>query len=111
MRDDFSVSIDANTTCHKDSTLAHQGLKKVTGIVVVVLVTQSCLTLCDPIDCSKNTGVHCHSLIQRIFQTQGLNLGLLHCRQILYSLSYREDKDQIFTESEPERVTVTSHKN
>ena len=35
MRDEFSVSIDANTTCHKDSTLAHQGLKKVTGIVII----------------------------------------------------------------------------
>ena len=31
-----------------------------------------------------------HSLLQRIFSTQGLNPGLLHCRQILYHLSYRE---------------------
>ena len=29
-----------------------------------------------------------HSLLQRIFPTQGLNLGLLHCRQILYHLSH-----------------------
>ena len=36
----------------------------------------------------KNTGVGCHSLLQRIFLTQGLNLGLLHCSQILYSLSH-----------------------
>ena len=36
----------------------------------------------------KNTGVDCHSLLQGIFLTQGLNLGLLHCRQILYQLSY-----------------------
>ena len=28
----------------------------------------------------KNTGVSCHSLLQGIFPTQGLNLGLLHCR-------------------------------
>ena len=28
----------------------------------------------------KNTGVGCHSLLQRIFPTQRLNLGLLHCR-------------------------------
>ena len=26
----------------------------------------------------------CHSLLQRIFLIQELNLGLLHCRQILY---------------------------
>ena len=30
-----------------------------------------------------------HSLLQGIFSTQGLNLGLLHCRQILYQLSQR----------------------
>ena len=38
----------------------------------------------------KNTGVDCHSLFQRVFTTQGLNSGLLHCRQILYHLRYRE---------------------
>ena len=36
----------------------------------------------------ENTGVGCHLLLQRIFLTQELNLGLLHCRQILYQLSY-----------------------
>ena len=36
---------------------------------------------------SKNTGVGCHSLLQRIFLTQGLNPGLLHCRKTLYHLS------------------------
>ena len=35
----------------------------------------------------KNTGVGCHFLLQEIFQTQGLNLGLPHCRQTLYHLS------------------------
>ena len=36
-----------------------------------------------------NTGVGSHSLLQGIFPTQGLNLGLLHCRQIIYYLSYQ----------------------
>ena len=36
----------------------------------------------------KNTGVDCLSLLQGIFPTQGLNLGLPHCRQILYCLSH-----------------------
>ena len=31
----------------------------------------------------------CHFLLQGFFPTQGLNLGLLHCRQILYRLSYK----------------------
>ena len=37
----------------------------------------------------KNTGVGCHSFLQGIFPTQGSNLGLLHCRQILYLLSHQ----------------------
>ena len=37
----------------------------------------------------KDTGVVCHFLLQGIFLTQGLNLGLLYCRQILYQLSYQ----------------------
>ena len=49
---------------------------------------------CSPPGCSvlgdspgKNTGVG--ALLQGIFQTQGLNPGLPHCRQILYHLSYQ----------------------
>ena len=38
----------------------------------------------------KNTGVGCHFLLQGIFLTQGSNPDLLHCRQILYHLSYEE---------------------
>ena len=37
----------------------------------------------------KNTRVGSLSLLQRIFPTQELNPGLLHCRQILYQLSYQ----------------------
>ena len=37
----------------------------------------------------KNTGVGCHFLLQGIFPTQGLNLGLLHCRRSLYCLSHQ----------------------
>ena len=36
----------------------------------------------------KNIGMGSHSLLERIFQTQGLNPGLLHCRWILYHLSH-----------------------
>ena len=57
---------------------------------------QSCLTLCDStrLLCpqnflGKNTGVGCHFLHQEIFQTQGLNLGFLHCSCILYHLSHQ----------------------
>ena len=37
----------------------------------------------------QNTGVGSLSLLQRIFPTQRLNSGLLHCRRILYQLSYQ----------------------
>ena len=37
----------------------------------------------------QNTGVGSLSLLQGTFPTQGLNSGLLHCRQILYQLSHR----------------------
>ena len=37
----------------------------------------------------NDTGVGCHFLLQGIFPTQGLNPGLLHCRQIIYWLNYK----------------------
>ena len=37
----------------------------------------------------QNTGVGSLSLLQGIFPTQGLNPGLLHCRQVLYQLSHK----------------------
>ena len=43
----------------------------------------------EPPEESKNTGVDSLSLIRSIFWTQELNLGLLHCRQILYQLSHK----------------------
>ena len=62
---------------------------------------QSCLTLCDLMDCSppgssvhgifpgKNIGVGCHFFLQEIFLTQGLNQGLPHCRQMLYCWNHQ----------------------
>ena len=37
----------------------------------------------------KNTGVGSHFLLQEIFPTQGSNLGLQRCRQILYHLIHQ----------------------
>ena len=61
---------------------------------------QSYPTLLDPIDgCPPGSPVHGvlwvrtevggHFLLQDIFLIQGLNPGLLHCRQILYHLSHQ----------------------
>ena len=66
-------------------------------------VAQSCLTLCNPTDCSplgflcpwdspgRNTGVGCHCLLQVIFPTQGSNphfLPLLHWKVNSLPLSH-----------------------
>ena len=69
--------------------------------MLVCIVTQSCPTLCNPIDCSlpdssvhenspgKNIGLGCHVLLQGIFQTRESNPGLLHCRQIIYHMNHQ----------------------
>ena len=64
------------------------------AIKVKVSVTQSCLThvtrlLCPWNSPGKNTRVGSHSFLQGIFPTQGLNPGLLHCRQTLHHLSHQ----------------------
>ena len=58
------------------------------------LVTQLCPTLCDPMDCSLHGILQPRilewvtvSFSRGIFSTQGLNWGLLRCRQILCCLS------------------------
>ena len=68
---------------------------------VLCPVTQSYLTLYNPMNCSspgssvhgdssgKNTRVGCHVLLPGIFPTQGLNPGIPHCRWILYHLSHQ----------------------
>ena len=69
--------------------------------IVKVLVAQLCPTLCNPIDCSPPV-FSVHGILQArtlervaisfskgIFPTQGSNLGLPCCRQILYHLSHQ----------------------
>ena len=74
--------------------LSHQRSK------VKVCVTQSCPTPCDPMECSPPvSSVHGISQARKLewvafpisrgpSLTQGLDPGLLHCRQILYHLSH-----------------------
>ena len=62
---------------------------------------QLCTILCDPRDCSPPDS-SVHGILQArilewvampssrgIFPTQGLNLGLLHCRRIIYQMRYQ----------------------
>ena len=87
-----------NTEAESLATTVPEDREKGQALACEVKVFVSCsavgLTLCDPkFLClwnspGKNTGVGCHSLLQGIFSTQGSNPGLLHCRKILYHLSY-----------------------
>ena len=54
-----------------------------------VKVAQSCTTHSPWDSPGQNTGVGSLSLLQGIFPTQELNLGLPHCRRILYQLSHK----------------------
>ena len=67
-----------------------------------VKVTPLCPTLCDPVDCispwnspGQDTGGGNLSLLQGIFPTHGSNPGLLHCRKILYQLSYQGSSQKV----------------
>ena len=86
----------------KPGTLQFMGLQRIGHKLsdCVCLVAQSCLTLGTPQTVTarllcpwdfpdKNTGVSFHFLLQGIFLTQESNPGLLHCRHILYWLSYK----------------------
>ena len=70
-------------------------------VKVKVKVAQSCPTLCDPMIYMVHGILQARTLewaavpFSRgsIFPTQRLNTGLLHCRQILYQLSYQGSPD------------------
>ena len=72
-------------------------------------VAQLCPALCNPINRtlpassvhgdspSKYIGMDCRALLQGIFPTQGSNLVLLHCRQILYHLNHQGSPGSNYT--------------
>ena len=59
----------------------------------------------EPLGKPQNTGVDSLSLLQQIFKTQELNWGLLHCRWILYQLSYQGSPTSV-----QEEFSTLSHK-
>ena len=75
---------------------------KITHAVYHIQLCFKYIQLCNPTDYSlsgstvhgdspgKNTKVGCHAHLQRICPTQGSNLGLPHCKWILYHLSHQE---------------------
>ena len=62
----------------------------------------------------KNTGVDSLSLLQRIFLTQESNWSLLHCRWILYQLSYQGSPIKsmhVFNSNQEEKLEEITGKN
>ena len=57
-------------------------------LALVTSWTEPLRLLCPWNSPGKNTRMGSHSLLWGIFWTQGLNLGLLYYRQILYQVSY-----------------------
>ena len=62
----------------------------------------------------KNTGVDSLSLLQQIFLTQESNWSLLHCRWILYQLSYQGSPIKsihVFNSNQEEKLEEITGKN
>ena len=95
-----------NTSSEKESSGISNNHSCLVNIILHIhamlcLVTQLCLTLCDPMDYSlpgpsvngdspgKSTGVGCCALLQGIFPIQGLNPAVPHYKWILYHLSHQ----------------------
>ena len=101
-----SLSCMFKTPCPKSKNHPGQVIKEITQCVCAS-AAQLHLTLCDPTDCSlpgssvhgilqaRITRVGCRFLLQKFFPTQGSNPDLLHCRQILYHLSYQESPNHM----------------
>ena len=84
------------TCCPQICILLFHGCPLITGqynaVCVYMSVEQSCLSLCDPMDClwnspGKNTGVGCHSLLQVCVWAKLLQLCLTLCNPMDCSLS------------------------
>ena len=101
---------------------SRQNAMGMTGNLCYCLVSASCSVMPDSLQLhglqptrllcpwnflGKDTGEGCHCLPQGIFLTQGSNLGLLHCRQILYQQNY---KGSLLLPRKEKKVTVFTPK-
>ena len=83
---------EAESNCLKLPQVFHallQGIFPTQGLRPGLPHCRQTLLLAEPQEKPKNTGVGSLSLLPRIFLAQESNWGLLHCRWILYQLSYQ----------------------
>ena len=95
------IGLALSDTGHLACFIFYSFCKKQIIFYIIILVSQSCPTLCNPMDCSppgssvlgespgKKTGVDYHARLQGIFPTQVSNPRLPYYRQILYCLSHQ----------------------
>ena len=83
--DSLPAELPGKLCCPANNFISTVFLGSIYMRCVCAKLLQSCPTLCDPVErffCpldypGKNDGVDCHSLLQGIFPTQGLNSSLL----------------------------------
>ena len=98
---DFIYESDRHRLCEPFSS-------RTSWIRVWVKVALLCPTLYDPINGSpwnspgQNTGVGSLSLLQGIIATQESKQDILHCRRILYQLSYQRNQKLILNKNNKE---------
>ena len=94
-------------TCDLNPQKGHGAQQRITFEAVKVLITQLCLILCDPMDCSP-PGSSIYGILQvRLLEwvavpfsrTQGPNPGLPYCRRILYQLNHLGSSSAQFSHS------------
>ena len=97
----FNADINNEKTCWPNGAL-YVRMPCTAAIHVLCFVAQSCLTLCDPMDCSppgssvhglspgKNTGVGCHALLQGIFPNPGIKPRSLSLQVDFFTIWARE---------------------
>ena len=104
----FCSNVDATRDDHTKWNKSEKD-KYHTSLTCAMLSPSVVSDSCDPIVWSppgssvhgssgRNTGVGCHFLLQGIFLTRESNLSLLHCRQILYWLSYEGSPCSLYME-------------
>ena len=105
----LQLIVSAKTFFPNKITVTSSGIKTWACICVCAHL---CPTLCDPMDCNP-PGSSVHGILQGrilgwvaipfsrvIFPTQGSNMSLLHCRQILYRLSHQGSPSNIMAPSQ-----------
>ena len=95
----FFFGENTNSECFFNNSLSPNWLNSISGNIINSLFVRiysvqshalsPAMLLCPQDSPSKNPEVSNHSLLQGIFQIQGLNPGLLHFRHILYRLRHQ----------------------